>query len=116
MKATSAMPAIAQGSVVEPGAEWAPTRAPAALPQRWQNFAPGVRIVAQAAQRAPASGEPQLAQKCPLAGSPQLGHFAGASGEAAFTGGTVMCGIYFELMRAAGERYFARRTPCTEPT
>ena len=50
--------------------------APAAVPHRWQNFAPGVRIVAQAAQRAPASGEPQLAQKRPLAAAPQLGQCA----------------------------------------
>jgi hypothetical protein len=33
--------------------------------------------VAQEAQRAPASGEPQLAQKCPLAGEPQLGQGTG---------------------------------------
>jgi len=104
------MPAIAQGSVVEPAPECAPPEAPAALPQRWQNFAPGVRIVAQAAQRAPAIGEPQLEQKCPLAGSPQLGQLACAPVDGALAGGTVICEIYFELKRAAGERYFGVRT------
>ena len=68
--------------------------APAAVPQRWQNFAPGVRMVAQAAQRAPAMGEPQLAQKCPLAGAPQLGQVAGPGAGAALPEeGTVMRGI-----------------------
>jgi hypothetical protein len=74
MRQTSAMPAIAQGSVVEEASGRRELIAPAAVPQRWQNFAPGVRIVAQDAQRAPANGEPQLAQKCPLAEAPQLGH------------------------------------------
>jgi hypothetical protein len=61
------------------------------VPQRWQNFAPGVRIVAQAAQRAPASGEPQLAQKCPLAEAPQLGHCAeSATGSEPLEEDTVM--------------------------
>ena len=68
--------------------------APAAVPQRWQNFAPGVRIVAQAAQRAPASGEPQLAQNCPLAAAPQLGQMAEpAAGAELPEEGTVMRGI-----------------------
>jgi hypothetical protein len=66
--------------------------APAAVPQRWQNFAPGVRIVAQEAQRAPASGEPQLAQKCPVADAPQLGQVA-ADGGVMLEGGTVIPGI-----------------------
>jgi hypothetical protein len=47
-------------------------------------------MVAQAAQRAPASGEPQLAQKCPLAGSPQLGQLADAVEDGAIAGGTVI--------------------------
>jgi hypothetical protein len=68
--------------------------APAAVPQRWQNFAPGVRMVAQEAQRAPASGEPQLAQKCPLAEAPQLGQCAEpAAGGEPLEEGTVMSGI-----------------------
>ncbi|MEP7066493.1 MAG: hypothetical protein ABI889_10710 [Gemmatimonadota bacterium] len=61
------------------------------MPQRWQNFAPGVRIVAQAAQREPASGEPQLAQKCPLAGAPQAGQgTAAGAGADPLEEGTVM--------------------------
>jgi hypothetical protein len=87
------MPAIAQGSVVEPAAERDPLGAPAAWPQRWQNFAPGVRFVAQAEQRAPVSGEPQLAQKWPLACAPQLGHFTCAVAGAGLRGGTVIRGI-----------------------
>jgi hypothetical protein len=64
------------------------------VPQRWQNLAPGVRIVAQAAQRAPASGDPQLAQNCPLAVAPQLGQCAEPEGGAALPEeGTVMRGI-----------------------
>ena len=47
-------------------------------------------MVAQAAQRAPVRGEPQLAQKCPLAGSPQLGQLADAVVEGALGGGTVI--------------------------
>ncbi|HLB09332.1 MAG TPA: hypothetical protein VK617_07340 [Gemmatimonadaceae bacterium] len=47
-------------------------------------------MVAQAAQRAPARGEPQLAQKCPLAGPPQLGHVAGAGVDGTLAGGTVI--------------------------
>jgi hypothetical protein len=68
------MLAIAHGSDVDVVSGRRAPAAPAAVPQRWQNFAPGVRIVAHAAQRAPARGEPQLAQKCPLAAAPQLGH------------------------------------------
>src|SRR5947207_10152670 len=33
-----------------------------AVPQRWQNFAPGLNSAAQAEQVAPASGAPQLEQ------------------------------------------------------
>jgi hypothetical protein len=88
------MPAIAQGRVVDVASGRRVPGAPAAVPQRWQNFAPGVRIVAQAAQRAPASGEPQLAQNCPLAAAPQPGQGAepGAGAEL-LEEGTVMRGI-----------------------
>lgn len=90
MSATIAMPAIAHGSAdVLASARWTPV-APAAVPQRWQNFAPGVRIVAQEAQRAPAIGEPQFAQKCPVESSPQLGHLDGAPVDGTLDGGTVM--------------------------
>src|SRR5450432_1906486 len=87
---TIAIPATAQGSVVELASARPPPDAPAATPQRWQNFAPGVRIVAQAEQREPANGEPQLAQKCPLAGSPQVGQMAGVPVGCTPTGGRVM--------------------------
>jgi hypothetical protein len=57
-------------------------------------LAPGVRIVAQAAQRAPAMGEPQLAQNCPLAAAPQLGQVAEpVAGAELPEEGTVMRGI-----------------------
>jgi hypothetical protein len=91
MRHTSAIPAIAHGSDVDVASGRRAPDAPAAVPQRWQNFAPGVRIVAQAAHRAPASGEPQLAQKCPLAGTPHAGHGTGAGAAAdSLEEGTVM--------------------------
>jgi len=43
------------------------------VPQRWQNFAPGVSGTRQVEQTAPSSGAPQLAQKRPEAGAEQLG-------------------------------------------
>ena len=77
--------------------------APAAVPQRWQNFAPGVRIVAQAAQRAPAIGAPQLAQKCPAEEAPQPGHGAEpGAGADPLEEGTVMPWNLVELKAAAG--------------
>ncbi|HET7551374.1 MAG TPA: hypothetical protein VFK04_08785 [Gemmatimonadaceae bacterium] len=73
------MPATAQGSAagkplgsacaVGVGA----AAAPAGVPQRWQNFAPGVSGTRQVEQTAPSSGAPQLAQKRPDAGAAQLG-------------------------------------------
>ena len=85
------MPAIAHGSEFDVVSARCAAPDPAAVPQRWQNFAPGVRIVAQAAQRAPASGDPQLAQKCPLAWAPQLGHgMEGEAGAELLEGGTVI--------------------------
>jgi hypothetical protein len=53
-----------------------------------------VRIVAQAAQRAPARGEPQLAQNCPLAAAPQPGQVTEPGAGAVLPEeGTVMRGI-----------------------
>ena len=49
------------------------TDAPTAVPQRWQNFAPGLSSAEQDVQVAPARGAPQLEQKRPLAAAPQLG-------------------------------------------
>jgi hypothetical protein len=75
------MPATAQGSAagkplgsacaVTPAAGAA--AAPAGVPQRWQNFAPGVSGTRQVEQTAPSSGAPQLAQKRPEAGAEQFG-------------------------------------------
>ena len=53
--------------------------APAGVPQRWQNRAPGVSGAAQLAQVAPASAVPQLEQKRPVAAAPQEGQ--GRAGE-----------------------------------
>ncbi len=50
--------------------------APAGVPQRWQNSAPGVSGTRQVEQIAPPSGAPQLAQKRPDAGAEQLGQVA----------------------------------------
>jgi len=44
---------------------------PTAVPQRWQNLAPGLSGAAHDAQGAPASGAPQFAQYRPLAAVPQ---------------------------------------------
>jgi len=60
-RARKASAATIQGSEFvfdPPGGAAAPT----AVPQRWQNFAPGLRSALHEAQVAPASGAPQLAQ------------------------------------------------------
>jgi len=49
---------------------------PVTVPQRRQNFAPGVSDAWQLAQDAPASGAPQLAQNFPAAAAPQEGQVA----------------------------------------
>lgn len=54
----------------------------AALPQRWQNFAPGVSALPHIAQTAPSSGTPQLEQNRPVAGDEHPGQSAGAPGAA----------------------------------
>lgn len=46
----------------------------AGVPQRWQNFAPGVSAAPHAAQVAPASGAPQLEQYFPLVVFPHDAH------------------------------------------
>src|SRR5690242_254935 len=74
IKATSAIAATAQGSAdakprsVFAIAPRASAFAPAGVPQRWQNFAPGVRSVPHAAHWAPASGAAQFEQNFPDAG------------------------------------------------
>src|SRR6476620_2912970 len=60
-RARNASAATIQGSAlvfVSRGA----TVAPREVPQRWQNFAPGLRGAAHDAHTAPVSGAPQLAQ------------------------------------------------------
>jgi hypothetical protein len=47
------------------------------MPQRWQNFAPGVSDAAQPAHVAPWSEAPQLEQNFPDAVAPQLGQVWG---------------------------------------
>ena len=76
------MAATAHGSADPSPRSWAavPVRAsavaPAGVPQRWQNLAPGVSSVPQAPQRAPASGTPQFEQNFPDAGDWQPGQVA----------------------------------------
>ena len=55
---------------------------PTAMPQRWQNFAPGLSSAAQDAQVDPASGAPQFAQYRPVAAAPQAGQAVEVVGEA----------------------------------
>jgi len=57
------------------------TATPTAVPQRWQNLAPGLSSAAQAEQVAPASGAPQLEQYLPVGAAPQEGQVVDCSGE-----------------------------------
>jgi|SRR5690242_5292945 len=82
MSATRAIAATAHGNA-EPRPRSEPTAtarestfAPAGVPQRWQNFAPGVSAVPHAPHWAPASGAPQFEQNFPDAGAWQVGHAA----------------------------------------
>ena len=63
-----------------PGGGAAPARAnpaaPTAVPQRWQNRAPGVSAAPHDAHVAPASEAPQFEQNRPDAGAPQFGQGA----------------------------------------
>jgi hypothetical protein len=63
--------------------------APTAVPQRWQNFAPALSSVEQAAHVAPASGDPQLAQYRPVAAAPHEGQVV--DGDAEGETGDGMC-------------------------
>ena len=72
-RANSAMAATAQGSTV-PTPEGRSGWAPAGVPQRWQNFAPGVSAARQDVHAAPARGAPQVEQNFPAAAAPQDGH------------------------------------------
>ena len=74
MSAHIAIRATAQGSGSRPtlgtvAGAWAP----AGVPHRWQNFAPGVREVRHPPQVAPESDAPQEAQNWPDAEAPQAG-------------------------------------------
>jgi hypothetical protein len=70
------MAATAQGSAVAVDRCWVGATGvlPTAVPQRWQNFAPGVSSERHAAQAASATAAPQLEQKRPVTGAEQLGH------------------------------------------
>src|SRR5215472_3588203 len=96
MSATSAMAATAHGSA-EPkprspltARARASALAPAGVPHRWQNFAPGVKAVPQATHSAPASGAPQFEQNFPDAGDWQPGQRVRAVG---FVGVGVEAGL-----------------------
>jgi hypothetical protein len=58
----------------------------AGVPQRWQNFAPGVSDAPQALHVAPASDAPQLEQNFPVAGLPQDAQVPDESAGAGETG------------------------------
>src|SRR5688500_11870364 len=74
MSAARAINATAQGSGSRPRAvRGASGWAPAGVPQRWQNFAPGVSDERHPAQAAPESEAPQEAQNCPDADEPHAG-------------------------------------------
>src|SRR5579871_3953430 len=68
--ASTATPAMSQGNELPRAVR------PTAVPQAWQNLAPGMSSVSQPAQRASPSGAPQDEQNRPAAGSPQLGQVA----------------------------------------
>jgi len=55
-------------------------RDPTAVPQRWQNFAPGVSGAAHDAHVAPASGAAQFEQNFPVPGVPHAGQTIAAPG------------------------------------
>src|SRR6185312_10877838 len=77
---TSAIAATPQGSADEALRRSSARSAPAAVPQRWQNFAPGENGASQAAQVAPGRDAPQFEQNFPLACTPHAGQGAVASG------------------------------------
>lgn len=61
-KARKARAATIQGRALVVGCAAGALAADAGVPQRWQNFAPGLRGEEHEAQLAPESGVPQLAQ------------------------------------------------------
>lgn len=72
---SSAIAANAHGSAFEvagAGADALAGEAPAAVPQRWQNFAPGVSAARHDAQVAPSAAAPHCEQKRPETDAPQL--------------------------------------------
>ena len=84
MSASNAMAATAHGTADEmvlASAEAAGLKAtgigvPAAVPQRWQNRAPGVRRERQPEHVASPSAAPHSEQKRPVTDAPQLGQVA----------------------------------------
>src|SRR3569833_2893487 len=81
MNATSAMPATAHGRPDAKLVVLAGPSAPAAVPQRWQNLAPGVRGALQAAQLAATSVAPQFEQNLPDAFALQPGQVTTSAAE-----------------------------------
>jgi hypothetical protein len=80
MSATSAIAATPQGSEVDNVVRGAVAAAPAGVPHRWQNLAPGVSGAEHAPHVAPASDAPQFEQNLPTVSAPQVGHFTAAAG------------------------------------
>jgi hypothetical protein len=72
-RARKASAATIQGSALVLDCGTDAGAAPTALPQRWQNFAPGLSAAEQVEQAEPASGAPQREQKRPVASEPHAG-------------------------------------------
>ena len=67
---------------------------PTAVPQRWQNFAPGESSERQPAQAASATAAPQLEQNRPVTVAEQLGQvWAAVAGAGAGVGAGVGVGM-----------------------
>jgi hypothetical protein len=78
MSATSAIAATVHGSAVERLADSrrSASAVPTAVPQAWQNRAPGESGLAHAAHRAFDTSAPQLEQYRPVAGAEHAGQVA----------------------------------------
>src|ERR1051326_2301407 len=72
IRATSATAAMPHGRP-DVKLRSAAARSPAGVPQRWQNFAPGVSDAPHDAHVAPTNGVPQFEQNFPTAATPHVG-------------------------------------------
>src|SRR6266480_3689181 len=88
-KARNARAATIQGRALVLDSRATLAIAPTAVPQRWQNFAPGLNSEAQTEHMAPASGAPQDEQYRPLADARQAGQM-----EVVCSDGEAMAGTY----------------------